>query len=330
MKILIIALVIDLIIGDSLGSLHPVVLIGRLTGLLESKLMPSNGLNNSKKRHCKRKYFKLPSRQSHKINGFILVLIVTLVSYLSSYLLLKAVSFNHFAYLLLSAFLISTTIAFKGLIITGLDIFKSLSKNDINKARILLSKIVGRDTDDLNKTQIIRATIESLAENTIDGIIAPLFYAALGGAPLAMLYRSINTLDSMIGYKNDKYKDFGMVAAKLDDAANFIPARIGLFFMWIASLTCKLNFKETVRVSLRDGNKHQSPNSGLSEAAFAGALNIKLGGTAYYQGIKRDLPQIGTGNNEAALENLTDSIRLVSITTMLFFTGVLIIMAVIK
>ncbi len=301
MKILALALIIDAIIGDNLGRFHPVVLIGNLIGFLEKKL-----------------YRSPEKRANNKLAGVILIVIVTTASFSATFGLLKLVEANKLLFTITSAFLISTTFAFRGLLASGLLIYKALKNDDLPLARKLLAKIVGRDTDKLNRPQIVKATIESLAENTVDGIIAPLFYALLGGPAVAFVYRSINTLDSMVGYKNERYKDFGWASAKLDDIVNFIPARIGLVFIWLASLLCGLNFKETIKTSIKDGSKHLSPNSGLSEAAFAGALEVQLGGVAYYQGIAREMPVFGTGTISADLNHIRSSLLLITVTVISF------------
>lgn len=297
MEIFALALAIDLLISDNLGFFHPVVLIGKFIAFLETRLF---ALSN------------------HKMAGIILVSTVTLTSFGATFALLKLASLNKALYLIVAAFLIATTFAFRGLLTAGYKILQALKANDIRTARNLLSRIVGRDTQDLDRNQIIKATVESLAENTVDGIIAPLFYAFIGGAALAFLYRSINTLDSMVGYKNKRYKDFGWAAAKLDDIANFIPARLGLIFLWLATLICRLNFRNTIKISIKDGPKHASPNSGLSEAAFAAALGIQLGGAANYQGVTRSLPTMGANTNALDLTHINKSLLLICITTALF------------
>ncbi|KKL91625.1 hypothetical protein LCGC14_1892820 [marine sediment metagenome] len=297
-EILFMSLAFDLSIGDNLGAFHPVVIIGKYISLLEKRL------------------FRL---KHAKLAGILLVVAVCLTSFFLVLFLLKFLSFNKTIYFLASAFVISTTFALKGLLESGFKIYAALKDNNLLKAKALLSQIVGRDTNYLSQEQVIKATIESLAENTIDGIIAPLFYALIGGAPLAILYRAINTLDSMVGYKNTRYKHFGWAAAKLDDIANFIPARISLVFIWVSSFLCGLKFKESVKTAISDGVKHQSPNAGLSEAAFAGALCIQLGGLAYYEGNPVKLACFGAETNIVDLSHIKASLWLVTITSVSFF-----------
>jgi len=207
---------------------------------------------------------------------------------------------NPFLYHLAWVYIGYTTISVKDLQIKARAIYKELKEGDIFKARKELSRIVGRDIQDLSEDEIKRATIESIAESTNDGIIAPLFYLILGGPVLAITYKAINTLDSMVGYKNDRYIHFGWFSARVDDVANFIPARIAGMLIVISSFLLRKNFKDSFKTMLRDSKKHSSPNSGISEAAMAGALGIRLGGGAFYQGkfvekqyIGNDIKKVG-------------------------------------
>ncbi len=297
MEVVFFALIIDLVIADNLGVFHPVVLIGKFITFLEKRLY---------------KY------KSKKVAGILLVAFVVLTSFFSVFFLLELLATYKILFLIMSAFLLSTTFALKGLIQAGYKIYRALKRDDLKKARKLLQNIVGRDTDKLDKPQVIKVTIESLAENTVDSIIAPLFYAFIGGPALAIAYRSINTLDAMVGYKNQKYEQFGWAAARLDDFANYIPARLSLVFIWIASFICRLNFKQTIKVSLSDGPAHSSPNSGLSEAAFAGALGIKLGGLSYYQGIAYNLPSFGKETKQINDHLIISSLILITVTSLIF------------
>lgn len=180
-------------------------------------------------------------------------------------------------------------------------ILQRLKNKDMEGARKKLSLIVGRDTNDLSEEKIITATIESIAENTNDGIIAPLFYLVLGGPALALGYKAINTLDSMVGYKNERYRYFGWFSAKLDDAANFIPARITGILIAASSFLLGYGFRNSFRIMHRDGQKHLSPNSGIPEAAMAGALGVQLGGPSRYAGKLSAKPYIGEGRNAIQL-----------------------------
>jgi adenosylcobinamide-phosphate synthase len=218
----------------------------------------------------------------------------------------------------LSVFLISTTVATKGLIDSAKNVADAISSGNIDNAKRGVSMIVGRDTEQMQRHDIARAAIETVAENTVDAVIAPIFYALIGGAPLAMGYRAVNTLDSMIGYKNKKYADFGWAAARLDDVANYIPARISVVIIAVASMIRGQDPKATIETAKRFGRNHASPNSGWPEAAVAGALNLRLGGTNYYGGIPRETGYIGTGDaplDEIQIANAT-KLLLVSSTVM--------------
>jgi adenosylcobinamide-phosphate synthase len=171
--------------------------------------------------------------------------------------------------------------------------------------------IVGRDTAQLEEAEVVRATIETVAENLVDGVIAPLFYAFLGGAPLALAYRAINTMDSMLGYKNSRYLYFGRFAARLDDVANFLPARLtGFFICLVALISPQLQAKGAWQAWREDAKKHPSPNSGIPEASVAGALGIRLGGVNYYQGIAQERAAMGPGRVPLAITHIKDTINI--------------------
>jgi adenosylcobinamide-phosphate synthase len=166
-------------------------------------------------------------------------------------------------------------------------VVRALEERDHEKARTRLSWIVGRDTAMLDEPEMVRATVETVAEHLSDGVIAPLFYLAMGG-PVGMgAYKAINTLDSMVGYRNERYNEFGWASARIDDVANFIPARITALLVWIAALLPGFNARRALRITVRDGGNQPSPNSGYPEAAVAGALGVRLGGVNYYQGRPR-------------------------------------------
>ena len=170
----------------------------------------------------------------------------------------------------------------------------ALACNDLSLARKQLSFIVGRDTDGLEEPEIWRGAVETVAENTADGVIAPLLFLMLGGPVLGLAYKAVNTLDSMVGYKNDRYLQFGRASARFDDLLNFIPARLTGILMVVASPFIGLNMKNSWQIMTRDGRNHSSPNSGIPEAAAAGALGVQLGGTNYYFGKPVEKPTIGT------------------------------------
>jgi adenosylcobinamide-phosphate synthase len=179
-----------------------------------------------------------------------------------------------------------------------------LRLDNLKLARKYLSRIVGRDTEKLNQQEVAKATVETIAENTVDGIIAPLFFACIGGGALALTYKCINTMDSMFGYKNERYFDFGFYPAKLDDLVNWFPARIGGIIIATMSVFCGLRAKDSFATLVRDGQNHASPNAGIPEAAVAGALGIQLGGVNYYQGERVEKPCIGVAFRESSTEDI--------------------------
>lgn len=198
-------------------------------------------------------------------------------------------------------------------------ILKRLRQCDVPGARQRLSRIVGRDTECLEEQDIIRATVESVSENTVDGVIAPLFYAALGGAPLALAYKAVNTLDSMIGYKNERYREIGWFSARLDDVANFIPARLSLLIIPLATLLLKPSRAiRALRIGIRDGHRSPSPNAGNPEACFAGALGIQLGGPSTYGGIRHDKPLLGDAERQIEPDDIARAVRLLWLTSLCF------------
>ena len=194
---------------------------------------------------------------------------------------------------------------------------RPLRAGDLAESRIKLSWIVGRDTSQLQPEQINRAVVETVAENTVDGIIAPLFFLLLGGAPLAMAYKAVNTLDSMVGYKHEKYRAIGMVSARLDDVANFIPARLSWLLIGLAAFICRDNGARALRIGWRDRKNHSSPNCAWSEATVAGALGIHLGGPNDYFGERVNKPWIGDAHRPIAIDDISRTIRLMWVASTL-------------
>jgi adenosylcobinamide-phosphate synthase len=189
-----------------------------------------------------------------------------------------------------------TTLAARDLADHAGDVRRALDAGSLEDARIAVSRIVGRDTAQLSETEVVRATVETIAESTADGIVAPLFYLILGGAPLALAYKAVNTLDSMVGHLDQRYRSFGWASAQFDDVANWVPARVtALLIAGAAGLVLRdtASSKRAWRIFRRDGKKHPSPNSGRPEAAMAGALGVQLGGTNYYDGVPAERPALG-------------------------------------
>ena len=261
-----IGFILDLIIGDPNNPVHPVRIIGRLCTILE-KIM--------------RNIFK----NSLKLAGLIVWIITVAATFLVTFFIVYlARKVNLYFGIIVEGILIYFCISSKGLVVEGKKVISYLLKNDIIGARKQLSYIVGRDTERLNEVQITKAAVETVAENTSDGVIAPLFYIMIGGAPLGFFYKAVNTLDSMIGYKNDKYMYFGRFAARLDDVVNFIPAIAASYIMIFASFILKLDYKNAFKIYRRDRYNSSSPNCAKTESVTAGALQVQLLGDAYYFG----------------------------------------------
>ncbi len=215
-------------------------------------------------------------------------------------------------------FLIYTVLAVKSLACEADKIFNLLASGNIIEARRALSYIVSRDTANMDERNIIRSTVETVSENIVDGITAPLFYLIIGGAPLAMAYKAASTLDSMVGYKNEKYIDFGYASAKMDDILNFIPARItGFILIPLAALLTGKNFIRSFKIVLRDRHKHESPNSAHPEAAASGALGLQFGGLTVYNGKAEQNPLIGDKIKDFELNDIKSAVRILYLTAVI-------------
>lgn len=213
--------------------------------------------------------------------------------------------------------MIFTVLAGRSLATAARDVERPLRAGDLAASRQKLSWIVGRDTSQLAPEQINRAVVETVAENTVDGIIAPLFYLLLGGAPLAMAYKAVNTLDSMVGYKHEKYRAIGMVSARLDDLANFIPARLSWLLLSAAAVLCRNDGAKALSVGWRDRYQHSSPNCAWAEAPVAGALGIQLGGPNDYFGERVEKPWIGDAQRRISVDDISRTIRLMWVSSTL-------------
>lgn len=298
--VMVIAYILDLIIGDPYSFPHPVRFIGNLIRKVET---------------CIRKVAKTPKQL--KIGGFVLWIITVGVTFIVTQLVLSMFVFSKIGYILLASIILYTTLATKCLADEAKKIYDVLKTGNIEKSRIQLSYIVGRDTSSLDEQEIVRATVETVAENTVDGIIAPMMYGFIGGPALAMVYKAINTLDSTVGYKNEKYKDIGFASAKIDDIANFIPARITPIFMMIASLVLGFNATESLKIAIRDRKNHKSPNCAYPEGSVAGALGIQLGGTNVYFGEVVYKPTIGDKERELEIEDIIRTNKIMYATSFI-------------
>ncbi|MDO5718673.1 MAG: adenosylcobinamide-phosphate synthase CbiB [Tissierellia bacterium] len=296
--VVLLAIIADWIFGDPEDFPHPVRLMGFIISI-EEKII---------RKICK-------TANALKIGGLFIVLINIAISYFGIYYLLKFFSFNKYLQLVISIHIAYTTIAAKSLGKEAIEVKKAM-KISLERGRSRLRFIVGRNTDKLNQSGIIRATVETVAENTSDGIIAPLIYL-LFGVPFAFTYKMVNTMDSMLGYKNSKYKDIGYFPAKIDDLFNIIPARITSILMILSSVF-SFDMRNGLRITIRDHAKHSSPNAGYPESTVAGLLNIRLGGGSFYENIYVDKPFIGDEKRHIRAKDIDDSIRIMYRTEFLF------------
>ncbi|MBQ6376965.1 MAG: cobalamin biosynthesis protein CobD [Lachnospiraceae bacterium] len=286
---------LDLLIGDPHGIPHPVAAIGKLIYALERRLFPKEGRRD-------------PKREYHR--GIVLSLaVVSSAALVTAAVMYLAYRIHPYAGIAAEAVLTCYILAAKSLYKESMKVYADLRAHDLEKARRDLSMIVGRDTDSLDSDAVTRAAVETVAENTSDGVLAPLIYTALGGPVLGMIYKSVNTMDSMVGYRNDRYEFFGKAAAKLDDAVNYLPSRMsalliigGTALVGACSGTCSPS--RAFRIWRRDRRNHKSPNSAQTESACAGALGLKLGGNSVYQGILVEKPTIGDAVREIEPEDI--------------------------
>lgn len=294
---------LDFLFGDPRWLPHPVRLIG---------LMISSGEKYLRKLSCK-------TPRSRYFCGMLLTLCTVLVSFAVPFFILLVLS-RVSVYLLVAvqSLMCYQIIAAKSLRDESMKVYSELEKGDLPGAREKLSWIVGRDTQNLDEPHVIRAAVETVAENTNDGVTAPILFILIGGAPLGFFYKAVNTLDSMIGYKNEKYMDFGKFAAKLDDAVNFIPARLTGLLMIIASLLTGMDFKNAARIFKRDRKAHHSPNSACTEAVCAGAMRVQLAGDSFYFGKLVKKPFIGDDLRAIEKKDIRHANRLMYVTTLLF------------
>ena len=288
-----IAFILDLIFGDPEKITHPVQIIGKMITFLEKKLYGKKG---------------------SFVGGAVLGILVVTSTFLVMYGFVKLTKIVKVLQIF-EIYLMYTIFSVKSLAREGKRVYKILKLGNLKVAREKLSYLVSRDTEKMDKVMIIRSTMETISENMVDGVIAPMFYMFVGGLPLAMVYKAINTLDSMVGYKNEKYAKFGTFSAKLDDVVNFIPARISGIFITAASYILRYNYKNAWKIFKRDRKNHASPNSGHSESAVAGALGVQFGGKVSYFGKEVEKPTIGDKIKEFRLEDIKKNILLMYVTS---------------
>lgn len=296
-----VAWVLDVLIGDPPRWPHPVRWMGNLITVIQSLV----------RRYCR-------SDRALRIGGALLWLAVVGLTWGLSWAVLNVARHIHpWLGWGIEVWLIFTLLAGRCLADSAREVERPLRAGDLAQSREKLSWIVGRDTSQLQPEQINRAVVETVAENTVDGIIAPLFFLLLGGVPLAMAYKAVNTLDSMVGYKHQKYRAIGMVSARLDDVANYIPARLSWLLIGFAAFLCRNDGAHALRIGWRDRYCHSSPNCAWSEASVAGALGIRLGGPNDYFGERVEKPWIGDAVRDIAVDDIPRTIRLMWVASTL-------------
>lgn len=302
---------LDLVIGDPNNPLHPVRGIGYLAKRLEA-------------------LFRRAFKDCLKLAGLITWIFTVVITFLVPFgIVVISKKLNIYFGIIIEGILIYFCISSKALVVEGYKVIKFLLNDDIEGARKQLSFIVGRDTASLSKEKIISAVVETIAENMADGIIAPILYAAIFGAPLAFAYKAVNTMDSMFGYKNDKYIKFGYFPAKLDDVFNYIPARITGMLIVISSAVLRYDYKNSFKIYKRDKYNHTSPNSAHPEAAMAGALGVQLGGANYYFGKLVEKPTIGDKLKEVDINDVKKTSKVLYLSSFIGFVICLAIKAMI-
>lgn len=299
---LIIGFFIDLAVGDPHNFPHPVILIGKMISFLQKRLtavMPK-------------------TEKGEKFAGLILWICVVLCSWIVPFVILLVLkNINPWLALAAESVMCWQILAVKSLKTESMKVYYKLKDGDIPAARYAVSMIVGRDTAQLDDKAIARAAVETVAENTSDGVAAPMLFMAIGGAPLGFFYKAVNTMDSMLGYIEPPYKNIGFVPAKADDAANFVPARVCALIMLLAGAVQGLNFKNGWKIFVRDRFNHASPNSAQTEAVCAGLLGVRLAGDAVYHGVLHKKKYIGDALRDIEYEDIKKVCRLMYITALL-------------
>jgi len=301
------AFILDLVLGDPTRLPHPIRWLGRIITAGEP-------------------FFRnLKLRLS--ISGALFAISLIAGTWTLTFILMKTAQYIHpLAKVGIEILVIYYCISIRSLESSAMAVFRALTQTRTGDARAKVALIVGRDVEPLDRDGISRATVETVGENLVDGVISPLFYAAIGGAPLAMAYKMINTLDSMIGYKNDKYRDFGKVAARIDDIANFIPARFSIPVISLAAQIINGKGARTFQTALSEGGNHTSPNAGYSEAAFAGALGVRLGGPSYYHGSLVSKPYLGIPFNPINPNHIKKACDLMMLSALIWMLVLVVIL----
>ena len=299
---LFIGFIIDLIVGDPHSIPHPVIFIGKLISAIEKVV---------------RKIFPQTVRGENLAGGVLWLLVVVISTAVPALLLWLCYGLNTWLGLALESIMCWQILATKSLKDESMKVYAALKTGNIEKSRYAVSMIVGRDTENLDDKAVARAAVETVAENTSDGIVAPLIFLAIGGAPLGFFYKTVNTMDSMLGYVEMPYKNIGLVPAKMDDVMNFIPSRLSALIMLFAGWLLKLNVKNGWKVFRRDRFNHASPNSAQTESVCAGLLGLRLAGDAWYHGELHKKKFIGDALREIEYEDIQRACRLLYVTAVL-------------
>ena len=299
---LLIGFLIDLLVGDPHQIPHPVVWIGKLISWLEKKL---------------RKLFTV-TRTGERFAGFLLWLIVAAVSFLiPGAILYLCHLISPWVRLAVESIMCWQILAARSLRDESMKVYQALKRENLEHARQAVSMIVGRDTERLDEAGVTRAAVETVAENTSDGVVAPMLYIVLLGAPFGFFYKAVNTMDSMLGYTDYPYTNFGAFPARADDVMNFIPARLSALFMLLAGWILRLDVSNGWKIFRRDRYKHASPNSAQTESVCAGLLGVRLAGDAWYHGVLHRKQYIGDPKREIRYEDIPLSCRLMYVTAIL-------------
>ena len=307
---LILGFCLDLIVGDPHWMPHPIVFIGKLIDVTEKGM---------------RRLFPKTVRGENFAGAAVWLIVVTVSAGIPLLVLHLAYGANCWLGLLLETILCAQILATKSLKTESMKVYQALQTGDLSKARYAVSMIVGRDTQYLDEAGVTRAAVETVAENTSDGIIAPMLFLAIGGAPLGFFYKAVNTMDSMLGYVEMPYKNVGLVPAKMDDVFNYIPARISAFLMLAAGGFLGMDVKNGWKIFKRDRYNHASPNSAQTESVCAGLLGLRLAGDAWYHGVLHKKKFIGDPIRQIVPEDIPLACRLLYVTA---FLGLLVFCAV--
>ena len=299
---LVLGFLLDLLIGDPHFIYHPVRLVGNLITVTEKGL---------------RRVFPKTKGGEKAAGVFLAVIVISVTTAVPALLLYLAGRISPEVRFLLETIMCYQLLATKSLKDESMKVYDKLKAGDLPEARKAVAMIVGRDTESLDEAGVTKAAVETVAENTSDGIIAPMLFMAVGGAAFGYFYKAINTMDSMVGYKNEKYLYFGRFAARLDDVVNYIPARLAACFMTAAAAFVSLDTKEAWRIYRRDRRNHASPNSAQTEAVMAGALNVQLAGDAWYFGKLHKKKTIGDDTRPVEYEDIRRADRLLYATAIL-------------